>query len=87
MAELILKLKRNESTGKQDLYIDYESEGDVLPFEHEEEHRDLVRRVLEQLDISGAELGNVYVERQPVELDDSTSEEQKNSLKNPQRQV
>ena len=71
MAELILKLSRNSETGKQDLYIDYESAGDSLPFEHEEEHRDLVNRVLEQLNVEAEDLGNVYVERQPVVLGDS----------------
>ena len=74
MAELILKLSRNSETGKQDLYIDYESAGDSLPFEHEEEHRDLVRRVIEQLNLDAEELGNVYIERQPVELCDSDDE-------------
>ena len=75
MAELILKLRRNEETGKQDLYIDYESAGDSLPFEHEEEHRDLVRRVLEQLNVDAEDLGNIYLERQPVDVQDSDGEE------------
>ena len=74
MAELILKLRRNVETGKQDLYIDYESAGDSLPFEHEEEHRDMVRRVIEELNIDAEDLGNIYIERQPVELTDSDEE-------------
>lgn len=87
MAELILKLKRNEQTGKQDLYIDYESTGDTLPFEHEEEHRDLVKRVLEDLELSVDEVSNVYIERQPVEIDNSTADEQQDAQKMPSRQV
>ena len=87
MAELILKLKRNEQTGKQDLYIDYESTGDTLPFEHEEEHRDLVKRVLEDLELSVDEVSNVYIERQPVKIDNSTADEQQDAQKMPSRQV
>lgn len=87
MAELILKLKRNEQTGKQDLYIDYESTGDTLPFEHEEEHRDLVKRVLEDLELSVDDVSNVYIERQPVEIDNSTAGEKQDAKKMPSRQV
>mgnify|MGYP001393771788 CR=1 FL=1 len=86
MAELILKLRRNTETGKQDLYIDYESAGDSLPFEHEEEHRDIVRRVIEELNIDAEDLGNVYIERQPVELSDS-DEEIADNTENTLRQV
>ena len=86
MAELILKLRRNVETGKQDLYIDYESAGDSLPFEHEEEHRDMVRRVIEELNIDAEDLGNIYIERQPVELTDS-DEEIGDTTENTLRQV
>ena len=86
MAELILKLRRNVETGKQDLYIDYESAGDSLPFEHEEEHRDMVRRVIEELNIDAEDLGNIYIERQPVELTDS-DEEIGDTAENTLRQV
>ncbi|MEE2925210.1 MAG: hypothetical protein VX619_10560 [bacterium] len=86
MAELILKLRRNVETGKQDLYIDYESAGDSLPFEHEEEHRDMVRRVIEELNIDTEDLGNIYIERQPVELSDS-DEEIGDTTENTLRQV
>ena len=86
MAELILKLRRNVETGKQDLYIDYESAGDSLPFEHEEEHRDMVRRVIEELNIDAEDLGNIYIEREPVELTDS-DEEIADTTENTLRQV
>jgi len=86
MSELILKLSRNSETGKQDLYIDYESAGDSLQFEHEEEHRDLVRRVLEKLNVDAEDLGDVYVERQAVEIRNS-DEENGDNTKNTLRQV
>ena len=87
MAELILKLKRNEQTGKQDLFIDYESTGDTLPFEHEEEHRDLVKRVLEDLELSVDDVSNVYIERQPVETDNTAVDENQDVQRVPTRQV
>ena len=86
MAELILKLRRNGETGKQDLYIDYESAGDSLPFEHEEEHRDLVKRVLGQLDVDALDLGDIYLERQAVDVHDSDDEQLGDTAGNSLRQ-
>ena len=46
MSKLILRLVTDSKTGQQELSVDYESDGDRLPFEHEEEHRQWIQKVL-----------------------------------------
>ena len=82
----IYSIKLLGQVDMQDLYIDYESAGDSLPFEHEEEHRDMVRRVIEELNIDAEDLGNIYIEREPVELNDA-DEEIADTTENTLRQV
>ena len=55
MAELVLRLVVDPVTGKKTLIADYHSDADALPSEHEEEHRRLVKKVVEgtPLDASG----------------------------------
>jgi hypothetical protein len=47
MAELVLRLRVDPVTGRRELVIDYASDADALPMEHEEEHRRLAGRVLD----------------------------------------
>jgi hypothetical protein len=47
MAELILRLRVDPATGKRELVIDYTSDGDALPIEHEDAHRQLANRLIE----------------------------------------
>jgi hypothetical protein len=47
MADLILRLRVDPATGKRELVIDYASDADALPIEHEDAHRQLADRVLE----------------------------------------
>ena len=46
MAEVHLRLVYNKNTSKHDIYIDYESEIDALPFEHEQEHKEIVQKII-----------------------------------------
>ena len=46
MAQLTLRLKRL-SSGEQELEIDYESSPDAMAFEHEEDHKAMIRKLLE----------------------------------------
>lgn len=46
MAEAVLSLKLNPKTGERTLIINYESEADILPFEHEDDHRAFVEKLL-----------------------------------------
>ncbi len=60
MADLTLRLRVDPVTGRREIVIDYSSDSDALPFEHEEEHRRLAAKVVE----GGLENPNVEVSRE-----------------------
>ena len=45
--DLILRLRVDPETGKREIVVDYTSDSDALPIEHEEEHRQLANKVIE----------------------------------------
>lgn len=47
MPELVLRLRTDPVTGKRMVVVDYSSDSDALPIEHEEEHRRLANKVVE----------------------------------------
>ena len=59
MADLTLRLRVDPVTGRRELVIDYTSDADALPMEHEEEHRRLAEKVVE----GGLRSGKVAVSR------------------------
>ena len=63
MAELLLRLEIDPATGKKNVVIDYGSDEDALPMEHEEDHRRLVDALIEGGTLKAAELGRIRVER------------------------
>ncbi|AGC44681.1 hypothetical protein MYSTI_03369 [Myxococcus stipitatus DSM 14675] len=63
MASLILRLVVNPATGRKDVVIQYESDSDALPMEHEEEHRRLVDQLIAGGALKASELGRVVVQR------------------------
>lgn len=62
MPELTLRLKIDPVTGKKTLVADYHSDEDALPHEHEEEHRRLVKKVVEGVPLEGG--GGLEVARE-----------------------
>ena len=46
MSEITLRFRYNPKTGKRQMVVLYESESDLLPHEHERDHRALVENVL-----------------------------------------
>jgi hypothetical protein len=46
MPDLTLRLRVDPKTGRREIVIDYSSDSDALPFEHEEEHRQLAEKVV-----------------------------------------
>ena len=46
MAEMIIMLRRDPNTGKQNILVKLDSEPDVLPIEHEQLHRQLVEKLV-----------------------------------------
>ncbi|MBA3538707.1 MAG: hypothetical protein H0T79_03700 [Deltaproteobacteria bacterium] len=47
MADLVLRLRVDPVTGRRTIAIDYASDADALPTEHEEDHRKLAEKVIE----------------------------------------
>jgi hypothetical protein len=47
LADVILRLRVDPATGKRELVIDYTSDADALPIEHEDAHRQIAERVVE----------------------------------------
>ncbi len=62
MAELTLKLEIDPVTGKKTLVADFHSDEDALPHEHEEEHRALLRKLVEGAPVDGG--GGLAVQRE-----------------------
>lgn len=63
MAELQIRLEIDPDTGKKNVTVEYLSEDDALPMEHEQEHRRLVDALIEGGALKAAELGTIRVER------------------------
>lgn len=61
MGEVTIRLKHNPKTGKKVLTIEYESDADLLPHEHEKDHKRLVEKLLGQP--VGDDIGEIRVER------------------------
>jgi hypothetical protein len=64
MAELTIRLVVDPDTRKKNVVIDYHSDEDALPMEHEDEHRRLVDRLIEGGALSAAELGKIVIQRE-----------------------
>ena len=60
MPDLILKLRVDPVTGKREVVVDYTSDSDALPMEHEDDHRRLADKVVD----GGLKSGKVTVSRE-----------------------
>ena len=85
MAELNIRLQIDPQTGKKNLIIEYDSDSDSLPMEHEEEHRRLVNEIVEGGMVKAEDLGKVIVRRDTgeiiqVEQSDEESVDQRESV-------
>ena len=63
MAQITIRLRYNLQTGKKDLLIDYHSDDDALPIEHEQDHRGIVEQLLGRGVLRADEVGDVVVRR------------------------
>lgn len=64
MAEMIIMLRRDKTTGKQNIIVKLDSEPDALPIEHEQLHRKLVKNLL-GIGLDPDDLGEMIIEREP----------------------
>lgn len=63
MGEFTVRFKFDTTTGRKEIVVEYESDQDALPVEHEKRHRQIVEQLLGQGIIRPDETGNVKVER------------------------
>ncbi len=64
MAEMIIMLRRDPSTGKQNILVKLDSEPDALPIEHEQLHRRLVKELV-GVGVDPDDMGELIIEREP----------------------
>jgi hypothetical protein len=62
-AEIKIHLRFNVETGKKDIVVEYDSEDDALPYEHEQRHREIVELLVGRGVIGADDVGNVLVGR------------------------
>lgn len=67
MAEMTIRLQIDPDTGKKNILISLSSDADALPHEHEQQHRQLVEKLIQKGLVKAGELGQVIVEREETE--------------------
>jgi FtsH ternary system domain X3-analog len=67
MPEMTIRLRCDPTTGKKDIVITLREDEDMLPHEHEQQHRALVEKLLEGGLLKASELGQIVVEREEKE--------------------
>ncbi len=64
MAEMTIRLQIDPATGKKDIIVSLRSDEDALPQEHEQQHRELVDKLIEGGVVKAGEVGKIVVERE-----------------------
>ena len=62
MAEVLILLRRDPVTGKQNIVVKLESDPDSLPLEHEQLHKRLVEKLVGK-GMKAEDLGDIVIER------------------------
>jgi hypothetical protein len=68
MAEMLIVLRRDPATGKQNIIVKLDPDPDALPVEHEQLHRTLVEKLIGK-GLKPEDLGELIVERESVKGD------------------
>lgn len=64
MAEMTIRLSVDPVTGKKNITISLRSDADALPHEHEQQHRQLVEKLIHQGLVKAGEIGQITIERE-----------------------
>lgn len=64
MAEMTIRLQIDPATGKKDIVVSLRPDEDSLPHEHEQQHRELVDKLIEGGVMKAGEIGKIIVERE-----------------------
>ena len=63
MASMLIVLRRDPATGKQNIVVKLESDADALPVEHEQMHKALVEKLIGK-GMKVEDLGEIIIERE-----------------------
>lgn len=63
MGDITIRFRMNVETGKKDIVVEYESDDEALPHEHERRHKEIVEKLIGQGLLAAEEAGEVKVER------------------------
>ncbi len=63
MAQMLIVLRRDPNTGKQNIIVKLESDPDALPIEHEQMHKTLMEKLL-GTGLDAEDLGEIIIERE-----------------------
>jgi hypothetical protein len=63
MAQMMIILRRDPTSGKQNIIVKLDSDPDALPLEHEQMHRQLVEKLIGK-GIHAEDLGEIIIERE-----------------------
>lgn len=63
MGDINIRFRFDTTTGDKEIVVEYESEDDALPVEHEQKHRRIVEQLVGQGILKPDEAGRVKVER------------------------
>ena len=63
MAQVKISLVYNVKTGQKDIIVNYESDADALPFEHEREHKDIIEKLIGANLLKAEEAGDIIIQR------------------------
>lgn len=66
MAEMLIILRRDPQSGKQNIIVKLDSDPDALPIEHEQLHRRLVEKLVGK-GLNPEDLGEVIIEREEAQ--------------------
>jgi hypothetical protein len=83
MAEMTIRFIPDPVTGKRNIIVSLRSDEDMLPHEHEQQHRALVEKLISKGVISEDEASNVTVTREEEEHEPAAPA----STEQPQRQA
>jgi len=63
MASVLIVLRRDPATGKQNIVVKLESDADALPVEHEQMHKAIVEKLIGN-GMKVEDLGEIVIERE-----------------------
>jgi len=67
LAEVTLRLRTDPQTGKKSVVIQYSSDTDALPMEHEADHKKIVDQLIEAGALDEEDRDAIVIERLPEE--------------------